>query len=352
MNHVTAPFLTLLPVLAATLLAAGTAPVAAQISDVHPVAIAVHGGAGTILPEHLSAEDEALYRERIEAALRAGHAVLLQGGSALDAVDAALRLLEDSPLFNAGKGAVLTAEGVAELDAAIMSGKDRSAGAVAGVHTAKHPISLARMVMERTPHVLLTGSGADAFAREQGAEEVPPEYFITPRRLEQFQRARERAAESSENRERSESGPGPDDDFKYGTVGAVALDRNGNLAAGTSTGGMTNKRPGRVGDSPLIGAGTYANNRTCAVSATGSGEYFIRGVLAHEVSSLMQFGGLSVEAAAAAVIHGTLPALGGDGGLIAMDGAGRVAMPFNTAGMYRGLIDTEGALLVKIFRDR
>ncbi len=319
-------------------------PVHAQAADGR-IALAVHGGAGTITRAQLTPEREAAYRERLEAALRTGYAVLRDGGTSLDAVIAAIQVLEASPLFNAGRGAVLTNEGTAELDASVMEGRTHAAGAVAGIRHVASPVALARMVMERSPHVMMVGEGAEAFAREQGVEMVPNEYFRTEERVRQLERTKER--------EPTGAAPSPGDalDHKYGTVGAVALDRYGDLAAGTSTGGMANKRWGRVGDSPVIGAGTYADNATCAVSATGHGEYFIRGVVAHDIAAMMRYAGLSVSEAAAAVIHGRLSGAGGTGGVIAMDWQGNVAMPFNTAGMYRGQIDAEGNVTVEIYRD-
>jgi beta-aspartyl-peptidase (threonine type) len=312
-------------------------------------ALAIHGGAGTIRRSDLSPEREAEYRARLEEALRAGHAVLSGGGSSLDAVVATLTILEDSPLFNAGKGAVFTHEGAVELDASIMDGATKNAGAVAGVKRVRNPIALARLVMEKSPHVMLTGDGAEEFARENGVEMVDNAYFYTEWRREQLERAK--AAEGTMGAAvvpGEELAPGA---YKFGTVGAVALDQAGNLAAGTTTGGMTNKRFGRVGDSPIIGAGTYADNATCAVSSTGHGEYFIRGVIAHDIAAMMAYGGKSVEEAARTVIMDKLEAMGGTGGVIAMDRHGNVAMPFNTAGMYRGRIDAEGNVTVEIYKD-
>ena len=320
-----------------TLLLPPALPLAAQPSAPSPVAIVIHGGAGTIRRQDMDPGAEAAYRARLEEALQAGHRVLMNGGSSLDAVVEAVTVLEASPLFNAGVGAVLTSTGVAELDASLMEGRTWQAGAVAGVRRIRHPIRLARMVMERSGHVLLAGEGAEEFARSQGVELVPNETLQTPQRREQLRRVQDRADTESK---------GP-----YGTVGAVALDRNGDLAAATSTGGMMNKRFGRIGDSPIIGAGTYADNETCAVSATGHGEYFIRGVLAYSVSASMRYGGLPLAEAAAAVIHGKLTAMGGAGGLIAMDRMGRIAMPFNTEGMYRGYIDGAGKMVVEMYRE-
>jgi beta-aspartyl-peptidase (threonine type) len=294
-----------------------------------PVVVAVHGGAGTILRENMTPELEAAYREELEGALRAGHAVLQRGGSAMDAVEAALVPLEDSPLFNAGKGAVLTHAGTCELDASVMDGATGQAGAVAGATAVRNPIQAARAVMDASPHVMLSGEGADDFAREQGLRMVPNDYFRTERRREQLERVQA--------------------DVKHGTVGCVALDQEGHLAAGTSTGGMTNKRWGRIGDSPVIGAGTWADDTTCAVSSTGWGEFFIRGAVAHDIHARMAYQALPVTEAARLVIERDLTAAGGTGGVIALDGDGRVAAPFNTPGMYRGWIDREGRVEVLIY---
>jgi beta-aspartyl-peptidase (threonine type) len=310
-----------------------------------PWAIVIHGGAGNLRQEISSAEQEAACRRTLREALEAGRAVLQGGGDSLDAVEQAVIRLEDSPLFNAGKGSVFSSSGTNELDASIMSGRTLEAGAVAAVQRIRNPISLARRVMERSPHVMLTGEGAERFAREQGMTLVSREYFRTEWRWRQWREARRREAGK-------EPAAPPPAEEKFGTVGAVALDQNGHLAAGTSTGGMINKRYGRVGDSPLIGAGTYADDRTCAVSATGHGEYFIRLAVAHDVSALMAYRGLSVTAAAATVIHEKVAALGGQGGVIALDRRGRFAMPFNTPGMYRGALDADGRLVIRIFGAR
>lgn len=311
--------------------------------------MAIHGGAGTLLPENMSEEQEQAYRAKLEEALRTGHAVLDEGGSSQEAVVAAIGILEESELFNAGKGAVFTSEATVELDASIMDGATRQAGAVGGVKTVKSPIRLAQAVMLHSPHVMMVGAGAEAFAQEQGLEQVPNEYFHTERRRQALERVQQREREqetSGQLLELSEA-----DEYKFGTVGAVALDQQGNLAAGTSTGGMTNKRWGRIGDSPIIGAGTYADNETCAVSATGHGEFFIRGVVAYDIAAMMRYTGLGLTEAANAVIHGRLTEMGGTGGIIAMDREGNIAMPFNTTGMYRGHIDAEGNVVVQIFRD-
>ncbi|RMI19351.1 MAG: isoaspartyl peptidase/L-asparaginase, partial [Calditrichaeota bacterium] len=275
------------------------------------------------------------------------------GGSSLDAVEQTIRVLEDSPLFNAGKGAVFTNAGTNELDASIMDGATLQAGAVAGVKRVKNPISLARLVMEKSPHVMLAGDGADAFAKENGLELVDPHYFYTEQRYQQWQRVlqREKEKQQSQSRAAPDAASSEADEPPLGTVGVVALDKQGNLAAGTSTGGMTNKRWGRVGDSPIIGAGTYADNRTCAVSCTGHGEYFIRLNVAHDISALMAYKGLSVQEAAEEVILKKLTQLGGTGGVIAIDRNGNIAMPFNTSGMYRGYWLEGGEPVVKIYRE-
>ena len=296
-----------------------------------PWAIVVHGGAGTITRARMTPEVEAQYRDMMKAAIDTGAAILASGGSALDAVERTIRLMEDSPLFNAGKGAVFTHEGRNELDASIMDGSNLAAGAVAGVTDIRNPITAARTVMEKSPHVMLTGKGASEFAAEKGLEIVDPSYFRDERRYNELQRALE--------------------NDKHGTVGCVVLDMNGDLAAGTSTGGMTNKRYNRVGDAPVIGAGTYASNATCAVSATGHGEFFIRYTVAHDISALMEYRGLTLDEAAREVIHGKLARVGGTGGVVAVDRKGNVAMPFNTEGMYRGYKTSGGASGVFIFSD-
>jgi len=320
------PFLT---ALAACLAAA--LPAAAD-GDQPMISIAIHGGAGVISRSSMTAENERAYHADLGRALDAGYDVLDKGGSSLDAVVAAVKILEDSPLFNAGKGAVFNHAGINELDAAIMDGATQKAGAVAGVRHVRNPIELARMVMERTPHVLLAGEGAEEFALEQGMPLVPGSYFFTERRWQQLEEA-----------QKAERTASLDEDIGYfGTVGAVARDRDGNLAAATSTGGMTDKRWGRIGDSPIIGAGTYADNATCAVSATGSGEYFIRAVVAHEICARVRLSGVSAAAAARDVVHGKLKEIGGDGGVIVVDAAGALSLEFNTEGMFRGARDSSG----------
>ena len=297
-------------------------------------ALVIHGGAGTILKENMTDERAAAITAAMNAALDTGQAILAGGGSALDAVEATIWVLEDSPYFNAGRGAVFTNAGTNEMDASFMDGSTLNAGAVGGVTTIKHPISAARAVLEKSEHVLLTGQGANDFATEQGLETVDPKYFYTEERYRSLQRALEGERVEQEKIETSQVYEAID--RKFGTVGCVALDRAGNLAAGTSTGGMTNKRYNRLGDSPLIGAGTYANNATCGVSSTGWGEYFIRLAIAYDVHARMAYGGASLAQAANAVIHESLSATEGTGGIIALDKFGNVAMPFNTPGMYRG----------------
>ena len=302
-------------------------PVAEPLPERPAYALAIHGGAGTILKENMPEELEAEYRKTLHEALDIGEAILKEGGTAMDAVEKTIIYMEDSPLFNAGKGAVLTWDGIAELDASIMDGSTQKAGAVGGMRTIRNPILAARAVMEASPHVLLTGTGADAFAVEQGLDTVSNDYFITDRRLESWKRSHQQQGQRS--------APLPSAAY-FGTVGCVALDQAGNLAAGTSTGGMQNKRYNRFGDSPIIGAGTYADNATCAVSCTGHGEYFIRYAVAHDLSARMAYLGEDVVAAGDAIIQDRLPGKGGTGGLVAVDYLGRVAMPFNTPGMYRG----------------
>jgi beta-aspartyl-peptidase (threonine type) len=300
-------------------------------------AIAIHGGAGAVPRATLSPEREQRYRAGLEAALEGGYAVLDSGGSSLDAVCAAVRILEDDPCFNAGRGAALTREGAAELDAAIMDGRQQRAGAVASVRHVKNPIDLARRVMEKSRHVLLVGAGAEEFALEEGIALVPNHYFRTAERQRQL--------ESEQRGERVSDLVPPG----QGTVGAVARDRDGNLAAATSTGGLTNKRPGRVGDSPIIGAGTYAKNGVCAVSATGHGEYFIRAVAAHHVCAAVEHRGLTLELAVRELLHDVLRGLGGDGGLIAVDRDGHIITDFSTEGMYRGVRDSSGRSEIAVY---
>ncbi|MEO8033697.1 MAG: isoaspartyl peptidase/L-asparaginase [Acidobacteriota bacterium] len=317
------------------------------------IMLVMHGGAGKITRASLPPEMEKQYRATLEDALRKGQAILAKGGTSLDAVEASIRILEDSPLFNAGKGAVFTHEGRNELDAAIMDGSNKKAGAVAGVTIIRNPISAARAVMEKSPHVMMAGHGAELFATTMGLEIVDPSYFWTEKRWkglqqELLQEQRDASGPHASLERTPYSAP---EDRKFGTVGAVALDSGGNLAAGTSTGGTTNKRPGRIGDSPVIGAGTYAANDSCAVSATGAGEFFIRWTVAYDIAALMKYKGLSVEQAANEVVNQKLVAAKGDGGVIALDRKGNFAMPFNTEGMYRGYIGADGVPHVAIFKE-
>jgi L-asparaginase / beta-aspartyl-peptidase len=301
------------------------------------LSIAIHGGAGAVPRSTLSPERERQYRDGLAAALDAGYATLEKGGSSLDAVTAAVTTLEDNPLFNAGRGAALTREGAAELDAAIMEGRQQRAGAVAAVRHVRNPVELARRVMEKSRHVLLVGAGAEEFALEEGLALVPNTYFRTEERRAQLE---------SERSGRSVSDLFPS---SQGTVGAVALDAAGDLAAATSTGGMTNKRQGRVGDSPIIGAGTYAKNGVCAVSATGHGEYFIRTVAAHHICAAVELRGLALRDAVHQLLHGRLRELGGSGGIIAIDHSGRIVMDFSTEGMFRGARDSSGVRQIDIY---
>lgn len=320
-------------------------------------ALVAHGGAGLITREQLSPEQEAAYRAAMAVAAEAGAAVLRVGGSAMDAVEAAIHVLEDDPLFNAGRGAAFTAEGRNELDASIMDGRTLAAGAVAGVTTTRHPISAARAVIEGSAHVMLGGEGADAFARSQGLEQVDPVYFFTERRWRSLVKALSRQGLPIPPRPVG----APDDavgkaslvheEGKYGTVGVVARDARGDVAAGTSTGGSNAKRWGRVGDSPIIGAGTYASNKACAVSCTGAGEYFIRLGVAHEICARVQHGGLSLQAAVDQVVQDELTALGGDGGVIGVAPDGQMAWSFNTSGMYRARIADGEPLVVGVYKD-
>lgn len=298
-------------------------------------AIALHGGAGAIRRENMTPEKEAAYRAALDSALTIGEDILKNGGSSLDAVAATVGWLEDCPLFNAGRGAVFTHDGKNELDASIMDGRDRSAGAVGGVTTVRHPILLARAVMEQSPHVFLTGRGAELFAAEKGLEVVDPAWFYTDERWNSLQKILTEEKETlKKTGQYRMSLQHPD--YKFGTVGCVALDKYGNLAAGTSTGGMTNKRWNRLGDSPVIGAGTYADNEACAVSCTGHGEFFIRYAVAHDIRARMVYAGQSLKEATDQVIYQKLKSIGAEGGLIAVDKAGNIALPFNSAGMYRG----------------
>jgi beta-aspartyl-peptidase (threonine type) len=314
--------------------------------------LAIHGGAGTILKKNMTDSMEQAYKTVLEQALKVGYEKIQQGGSSLEAVESAIHVMEDSPLFNAGKGAVFTHDGRNELDAAIMDGKTLAAGAVAGVSTIKNPISAAKAVMEKSEHVMMVGRGAEQFAAQAGLEIVDPSYFWTKARWESLQKIKKedniKTQLDHDQKQGSRLGV-TNKDAKFGTVGCVALDRYGNLAAGTSTGGMTNKKFGRIGDSPIIGAGTYANNETCAVSCTGWGEFYIRHVAAYKVSALMEYKGEDVVQASQEVIEG-IGKMGGNGGMIVLDKNGRVAMPFNTAGMYRGTVTKDGKITVEIYK--
>ena len=310
---------------------------------VQKIAIALHGGAGTLMKGMMTTDKESAYKNALEIALNAGYERLESGGSAIDATIIAVKLLEDSPLFNAGKGSVFTAEGTHEMDASIMDGATLKAGAVSLVSGIKNPVELARDVMDKSDHVLLAGKGAMKFARKLGYEKLGDEYFFDAFRFQQWQEIKDTDKFQLDHTIRKES--------KFGTVGAVACDLEGNIAAATSTGGMTNKRYGRIGDSPLIGSGTYANNNSCAVSCTGSGEYFIRGVIAYDVAALMEYRGYSLEKATNEVVHKRMLKIGGDGGLIAVDSKGNISMPFNTEGMYRAAKDSDGLVNIAIYSD-
>jgi beta-aspartyl-peptidase (threonine type) len=316
--------------------------------------LVIHGGAGTILKENMSDSLEMAYKEKLKQAITAGHDILKNGGKSMEAVTAAIHIMEDSPLFNAGKGAVFTHHETNELDASVMNGETLNAGAISGVTTVKNPIDLAVAVMDKSEHVMLSGKGAEQFAGEQGIEQVDPSYFYTERRFQSLQRTKRRQAQKDKEAVMKKAALAKDPfikESKFGTVGCAALDTYGNLAAGTSTGGMTNKRYNRIGDAPIIGAGTYANNATCAVSSTGWGEYFIRAMVAHDISALMEYKGLSVQEAAKEVIQKKLPDLGGTGGIVAIDNKGEVALEFNTAGMYRAHMNSKGELVIKIYKE-
>jgi L-asparaginase / beta-aspartyl-peptidase len=317
------------------------------------LAFVIHGGAGVIRRGSMSAEKEKAYKAKLEEVVLAGYKALQSGKSSLDAIEMAIRSMEDSPLFNAGKGAVFTADGKNELDASIMNGKTLAAGAVAGLHHVKNPITLARAVMEKSPHVMMVGEGAEKFAKEQKIEIVDEKYFWTQERWDGLQKMLQQEKEKGATPQPK----GMSDNLaevpynKFGTVGAIALDKDGNLAAGTSTGGMTNKKYGRVGDAPIIGAGTYANNDSCAVSATGWGEFFIRLGVARDICSLMEYRAMPIQHAADMVIHTKLQKLGGDGGIIGLDKFGNIAISFNSEGMYRAYINGDGKPVVEIYKD-
>ncbi|HAE90602.1 MAG TPA: beta-aspartyl-peptidase [Idiomarina sp.] len=338
-----------------TLALAGTFTTVATKAETHesadnksPIALVIHGGAGTITRANLTAEQEAAYHAKLEEALQAGYEVLEQGGSSTDAVIHAIQVMENSPLFNAGRGAVYTWDGEHELDASIMNGATGNAGAVAGVKTVKSPIELARTIMDKSVHVMLSGDGAAQFAQQQGLALVDNSYFDTEHRYQQLIKAKQTIRKSEQPEQ--QAWRYLDLDYKYGTVGAVALDQSGTLSAGTSTGGMTAKRYGRIGDSPIIGAGTWADNSSCGVSATGHGEYFIRYHVAADICSRVKYQNQTVQEAGDAVIHGILEQAGGTGGVIIMDAQGHIATPFNTEGMYRGYI-RNGKVHTAIYKD-
>ncbi|MCF6351941.1 MAG: isoaspartyl peptidase/L-asparaginase [Cyclobacteriaceae bacterium] len=309
-----------------------------QSDKVGSITLVIHGGAGTILKENMTPEKEKAYREKLNEALQTGYKLLEEGGTSMSAVVAAIQVMEESPLFNSGIGAVYTHEGRNELDASVMDGNTGKAGAVASVTTIKSPIRAALEVMNNSPHVMMTGPGAEAFAKEQGLEMVDNAYFGTERRKKALEKALKKEAEQTSDLLQYQ-------DWKYGTVGAVALDKEGNIAAGTSTGGMTNKRYGRIGDSPIIGAGTFAENISCGVSATGHGEYFIRNAVAYDIAARMKYLNISVGESAKEVIQKKLVEKGGSGGVICLDRAGNIAMEFNTAGMYRGYMQNNEATI-------
>ncbi|AAZ24780.1 isoaspartyl peptidase/L-asparaginase family protein [Colwellia psychrerythraea] len=317
-----------------------------------PFAIAIHGGAGTIQKDHFTPEKEAAYRAKLKESVEAGYTVLEQGGTSLDAVATAINVLENSPFFNAGKGAVYTHDETHEMDASIMDGKNRQAGAVAGVKHIENPINLARLVMDESVHVMLSGAGAESFAHSQGVKLVDNKIFDTDHRYKSLQRAKAKMKKAKQqNKDYQAAHFALDTEYKVGTVGAVALDKFGNVAAGTSTGGMTNKRYGRIGDSPVIGAGTFADNASCAVSATGHGEFFIRYNVAADICARVQYQGKSIDQAGKEVIHDVLMPVGGTGGVIIIDSKGNISLPFNTKGMYRASKSTSQVTYVGIFKD-
>ncbi|MDX1462110.1 MAG: isoaspartyl peptidase/L-asparaginase [Marinirhabdus sp.] len=322
-----------------------------KIDEMQPTfGIVIHGGAGTILKKNMSDSMELAYKQKLEEAIRVGHDILKNGGTAMEAVTKTINVMEDSPLFNAGKGAVFTHDETNELDASVMDGATLNAGAVAGVSRIKNPIDLAVAVMDHSDHVMLSGRGAEIFAESQGIALIDPSYFYTERRFNALKRIKQEEDNRSAVTEKNYQDPFIQNS-KYGTVGCAALDQNGNLAAGTSTGGMTNKRWNRIGDAPIIGAGTYANNATCAVSSTGWGEYFIRGMVAHDISAMMEYKGISLKEATHEVIQNKLTDLGGTGGVVAIDKNGEVSMDFNTEGMYRAHMNAKGELSIGIYQN-
>ena len=329
-----------------------TTPIKEQSKKVNDFAIIIHGGAGTILKKNMSDKKEAEYKAKLEEAIKVGHTILKNGGTSQKAVMKTIQVMEESPLFNAGKGAVFTHEETNELDASFMDGKTLNAGAVAGVKNVKSPIELAIKIMTDSDHVMLSGNGASIFAKEKGLEIVDPSYFFTEKRFKSLQRIKNKAKTELDHYDKKAAFYDADiKNAKFGTVGCVALDKNGNIAAGTSTGGMTNKRWGRIGDAPIIGSGTYANNLTCGVSSTGWGEYFIRSQVAYDISAQMEYQQKTLKEATANVIQHKLTKLGGTGGVVALDKDGNMSFEFNTAGMYRASMDDKGELIVKIYKE-
>ncbi|MFT7899965.1 isoaspartyl peptidase/L-asparaginase [Tenacibaculum ascidiaceicola] len=321
-------------------------------TSVNEFAIIIHGGAGTILKKNMTPEKETAYKTKLEEAIKTGYEILKNGGSSGDAVVKTIQVMEESPLFNAGKGAVFTHEETNELDASFMDGKTLNAGAVAGVKDIKSPIEAARTVMTNSDHVMLSGIGASQFAKEQGLEIVDPSYFYTENRFKSLQRIKDKEKIALDHNDKEAAFYDADiKNSKFGTVGCVALDKEGNISAGTSTGGMTNKRWGRIGDSPIIGSGTYANNKTCGVSSTGWGEYFIRSQVAYDISAQMEYQQKSLKEATKDVIQNKLTKLGGTGGVVALDKNGNMSFEFNTAGMYRASMNDKGDLIIKIYND-
>lgn len=341
----------LLSIFANTAFAADAPTTLAPIKNL-PFAIAIHGGAGTIEKARFTPEKEAAYRAKLTESVESGYAILEKGGTSIDALNAAINILENSPFFNAGKGAVYTHDETHEMDASIMEGKNRQAGAVAGVQHIENPINLARLVMEKSVHVMLSGAGAEIFAQSQGMALVDNTIFDTDHRYKSLQRAKAKMKKAKQqNKDYQAAHSALETEYKVGTVGAVALDKFGNIAAGTSTGGMTNKRYGRIGDAPVIGAGTFADNASCAVSATGHGEYFIRYNVAADICARVQYQGKTIEQAGKEVIHDVLMPIGGTGGVIIIDTKGNISMPFNTQGMYRASKSDGQATYVGIFKD-
>ncbi len=323
-----------------------------QQEKVNDFAIIIHGGAGTILKKNMTDEKETAYKLKLEEAIKVGHNILKNGGTSTEAVMKTIQVMEESPLFNAGKGAVFTHEETNELDASFMDGKSLNAGAVAGVTNVKSPIELAIKIMTDSDHVMLSGKGASIFAKEKGLEIVDPSYFYTERRFKSLQRIKNRNKTELDHDDKKAAFYDADiKNAKFGTVGCVALDKNGNIAAGTSTGGMTNKRWGRIGDAPIIGSGTYANNNTCGVSSTGWGEYFIRSQVAYDISAQMEYQHKSLKDATTDVIQNKLTKLGGTGGVVALDKNGNMSFEFNTAGMYRASMNDKGKLVIKIYKE-